>query len=170
MTCDRRGLTILLDALAALRLLIKDSGCYSLGSGVADVFIAAECTRVSRWRSTGQLYAPVGATGRVVKTGRPRSGFPASAARPAIGVVHRGHGQHVAPVAEAVVQRVRPVEFRQLLDIGGASGTWTIAFLRACPSATAVLFDLPPVIPMADRRLRAAGLRDRVQLIRAITR
>jgi SAM-dependent methyltransferase len=70
-----------------------------------------------------------------------------------------------APVADAVVRRVRPLEFHRLLDIGGGSGTWTIAFLRACPSATAVLFDLPPVIPMADRRLKAAGLRDRVQLV-----
>jgi predicted O-methyltransferase YrrM len=52
-----------------------------------------------------------------------------------------------------------------MLDIGGASGTWTIAFLRAVPEATAVLFDLPQVIPLARQRLARAGLADRVSLV-----
>jgi predicted O-methyltransferase YrrM len=40
-----------------------------------------------------------------------------------------------------------------------------MAFLRACPSARATLFDLPHVIPMARRRLTAAGLDERVRLV-----
>jgi precorrin-6B methylase 2 len=167
MACDLRGLTILLDALVALRLLVKNGGGYSLGPGVADVFTArgghpglamaqhqANCMR--RW---GQL-------ARVVKTGRPARRIPSIRGEDGDRESFIAAMDNTsAPVAEAVVRCVRPLKFRQLLDIGGASGTWTIAFLRACPSATAVLFDLPPVIPMADRRLRAAGLRDRVELI-----
>ena len=38
-------------------------------------------------------------------------------------------------------------------DDGGASGTWTIAFLKAAPLARATLFDRPDVIPLARRRL-----------------
>jgi hypothetical protein len=68
-------------------------------------------------------------------------------------------------VAPQVVQQLSPLRFQRLLDIGGASGTWTIAFLRAVPEATAVLFDLPEVIPPARRRLAQAGLADRVTLI-----
>jgi len=52
-----------------------------------------------------------------------------------------------------------------LLDVGGASGTWTITFLRAYPEATATLFDLPHVIPMAEERLAAAGVGARVHLV-----
>jgi predicted O-methyltransferase YrrM len=70
-----------------------------------------------------------------------------------------------APNADQVIRAVRPLQFRHLLDIGGASGTWTIAFLRVCPSARATLFDLPQVIPMARRRLAAAGLDRRVKLV-----
>ena len=40
-----------------------------------------------------------------------------------------------------------------------------MAFLRACPAATATLFDLPHVIPMARRRLAAAGMNKRVRLV-----
>jgi len=51
------------------------------------------------------------------------------------------------------------------LDVGGASGTWTLAFLRACPSATATLFDLADVLPMARRRLTEAGMAEGVTLV-----
>ncbi len=55
--------------------------------------------------------------------------------------------------------------FRKLLDIGGASGTLTIAFLERNPSLHAVLYDLPDVLPMAQERLQAHGLMDRVRLV-----
>jgi len=70
-----------------------------------------------------------------------------------------------APNADQVIRAVQSPPFQHLLDIGGASGTWTIAFLRACSSARATLFDLAHVIPMARRRLAAAGLEQRVQLV-----
>jgi ubiquinone/menaquinone biosynthesis C-methylase UbiE len=70
-----------------------------------------------------------------------------------------------APYANQVIQAIRPRQFRHLLDIGGASGTWTIAFLRACPNAQATLLDLPQVIPMARQRLTEAGLADHVRLV-----
>ena len=40
-----------------------------------------------------------------------------------------------------------------------------MAFLRAVPEATAVLFDLPQVLPLARDRLTRAGLADRVTLV-----
>jgi predicted O-methyltransferase YrrM len=52
-----------------------------------------------------------------------------------------------------------------MLDVGGASGTWTIAFLQANPDAKATLFDLPHVVPLARKRLGDAGLLDRVELV-----
>lgn len=55
--------------------------------------------------------------------------------------------------------------FRRLLDIGGASGTYTIAFFERQPSLEAVLYDLPNVLPMARKRLEAHGLLPRVRLV-----
>lgn len=69
------------------------------------------------------------------------------------------------PNADHVIHSLEPLRFRRLLDIGGGSGTWTIAFLRAHPSAEATLFDLPHVIPLAERRLAAVGLGARVKLV-----
>lgn len=55
--------------------------------------------------------------------------------------------------------------FRCLLDIGGASGTYTIAFLKKNPNLRAILFDLPTVIPLAEERIRNEGLEQRVTLV-----
>jgi len=69
------------------------------------------------------------------------------------------------PVAADIIDELGPLEFSHLLDVGSASGTWTIAFLRAHPRATATLFDLPHVIPMAEKRLSEAGMGGRVKLV-----
>jgi predicted O-methyltransferase YrrM len=67
--------------------------------------------------------------------------------------------------APELVKTIRPGDARHFLDIGGASGTYTIAFLRAAPQMRATLFDLPPVIALARRRLQAEGMLRRVTLV-----
>jgi len=165
--CRLRGLTALADALAAIGLLRKRAGRYSPSPGVADVLTAggartalamaqhqANCAR--RWLQLA----------RVVKTGRPAERTPSVRGAAADQAAFIGAMDNTsAPVADAVVRRVGPLRFGRLLDVGGASGTWTLAFLRAQPRATAVLFDLPAVIPMAARRLSAAGVSGRVRLV-----
>jgi precorrin-6B methylase 2 len=68
-------------------------------------------------------------------------------------------------VAEPMIAEINPGGFRCVLDIGGASGTWTAAWCKAEPAARAILFDLPAVIPLAQQRLAEVGISDRVVLI-----
>jgi predicted O-methyltransferase YrrM len=72
-----------------------------------------------------------------------------------------------APMASRVVGAVNPGGARALLDVGGASGTYTIAFLLAAPEMKATLFDRPPVIEMASKRLQEAGMLERTALVAA---
>ena len=55
--------------------------------------------------------------------------------------------------------------YKKLLDIGGASGTYTIAFLERNLEMTGVIFDLENVIPMARETIRKEGLQERVALV-----
>ena len=167
LQCDQRAVIILLDALVALRLLEKSGGNYALPSGLDALLTAAGAQSVLAMaqhqahclRNWAQL-------AQVVKTGRPAPCMSGVRGRDGAQEAFIGAMHNVsAPNADQVIQAVQPLQFRHLLDIGGASGTWTIAFLRACPSARATLFDLPHVIAMAQRRLGAAGLEKRVQLV-----
>lgn len=164
---DPRGLMILLDALTALGLLVKEEDRYSLCPGteayltsagarsiLAMVQHQANCQR--RWVQLA----------RVIKTGQPAERV--SSVRGEQGDQEsfiEAMDNVSAPVADDVVRGVPPRAFRHLLDIGGGSGTWTLAFLRASPPARATLFDLPPVIPLARKRMAAAGMAERVTLV-----
>ena len=77
------------------------------------------------------------------------------------------HGMHVVgrEVADRIAAAMRPERFRRALDVGGASGTYTIALLRAVPEMRVTLFDLPTVVGMARERLRESGLLDRVEIV-----
>lgn len=167
LRADMRGLGVLLDALAALGLLVKKGERYAAAPGMLDVMTAggkgsmlamtrhqANCVR--RWV---QLAA-------VVKSGRPSEPVgsilgPEADRESFITAMDNVSG----PAAAQVVGDLKGLRFDTVLDVGGASGSWTIAFLRRYPKARAILFDLPPVIPMARRRIRAAGLLDRVKLV-----
>jgi SAM-dependent methyltransferase/predicted transcriptional regulator len=55
--------------------------------------------------------------------------------------------------------------YKRLLDVGGASGTYTIAFLKKNPRMKAIIFELEDVVPLARERLKAEGLLKRTELI-----
>jgi predicted O-methyltransferase YrrM len=54
---------------------------------------------------------------------------------------------------------------KALIDVGGASGSYTAAFLKAAPGMRGTIFDLPDVVPMARERMEEEGLTDRVTIV-----
>lgn len=52
--------------------------------------------------------------------------------------------------------------WRTLLDLGGGHGMFALAFVSTHPTLTAVVFDQPAVIGVADEFIRAHGLEQRV--------
>lgn len=164
---DVRGTTILLDALVALGLLTKRDGGYEPAGG-AERFLTrdAPTSVLSMAQHQGSCLRRWAQLARVVKSGTYVEREPSIRGAEADEAAFIGAMDNVsAPVAARLVEEIGPLEFRHLLDVGGASGTWTIALLQKNPQATATLFDLPHVIPLAQRRLAEAGLADRVRLV-----
>lgn len=167
LASDPRATAVLADALAALDLLDKRDGRYALAPGVADALTADGArTRLHMTRHLGNCLRRWAQLAEVVRSGRPAPRRP-SVLGPAGDTASFIGGMHEINEAAApnLVAALGPPAFGHLLDVGGASGTWTIAFLRAVPGATATFFDLPDVMPLARRRLAAAGLADRVRLV-----
>jgi hypothetical protein len=167
MHADPRAMSVLLDALAALGLLTKQGDRYAVPAEVAQLLTedspASLLPAIRHQANTLRRWAQLA---RVVQTGGPAQRAPSIRGEAAdcesfIGAMNNFTGS----IAPQVVGRLMPLQFQRMLDIGGASGTWTIALLLAVPDATAVLFDLPEVVPLAGERLTRAGMVDRVTLV-----
>ncbi len=164
---DPRATGVLLDALAAMRLLVKRGGVYEVPAAVAELLTetGARCA-LGMVRHQGNCLRRWGQLARVTQTGRPVEGeVSIRGAKADLASFIRAMHEVSDPVAAGLVAGLGQLAFRHLLDIGGASGTWTVPFLRLHPTAAATIFDLPEVIPMAESLLTTAGLRDRVRLV-----
>jgi cyclopropane fatty-acyl-phospholipid synthase-like methyltransferase len=65
-------------------------------------------------------------------------------------------------MARAALGQLHLGRARTMLDIGGGSGAYSIAFAEANPQLTTVVFDLPHVLPLAEGYIRQAGLGTRI--------
>jgi SAM-dependent methyltransferase len=164
LDADLRATRMLLDALAALRVLAKSADRYSVPAELKPLLTAGmPQTALPMIHHGMNIHRNWAQLAWVVKAGIPAPrqasirGFDADRAA-FIAAMHVVSG----PIAGDVVAQLAPLEFRHVLDVGGASGTWTIAFLRAVEGARATIFDLPDAIRQARDRFAGTDLADRV--------
>jgi len=164
---DSRAMTILLDALAAMELLDKQGNLYSVPSDVGRLLSEKSPANILPMvRHMSNCLRHWSLLSQVVQKGGPAETGPSIRGVAADRADFIGAMQNVSePVAAEVVDRLQPLKFRRVLDVGAGPGTWTIALLQAVPEARATLFDLPLVIPMARRRIAEAGLKGRVEFV-----
>jgi ubiquinone/menaquinone biosynthesis C-methylase UbiE len=163
---DPQATTRLLDCLVTLGLLTKEKGRYAVAEAGAPLSSRhAESVRPMvlhynhLWRNWSHLTESV-------RRGSNPHRIPATEEGGATLAAFIGAMHVVGREASREIARACDLgACDRLLDIGGGSGTYTIAFLERHPGLHAVLFDLPEVIKMAEARLQEAGLRERVTLV-----
>ena len=161
---DRRATELLLNALVALDVLRFAGDCYRNTTAAAQFLVAGspDDTRIalrhnlSLWRTWSSLTEAV----RVGHTAlRPEMrDRDDDWTVPFIAAMHRGASARAPQVVEAV----GAARVRRMLDVGGGSGAYSIAFARANPELVAVVLDLPTVLPIADGHIGDAGLSRRI--------
>jgi predicted O-methyltransferase YrrM len=164
---ELRGIVILLDALSALGFLVKKDGRYRTEPSAAPLLSAAAPESIlpmvlhmaTVWHNWSQITDIV--LGKTTPGMRTEGALAKGNRKAFIGAMH----VVASKAAPEVVAAINPGKARRLLDVGGGSGTYTLAMLDAKPEMKATLFDLPPVIEMARSRFQAAGMLDRVELV-----
>jgi 2-hydroxy-4-(methylsulfanyl)butanoate S-methyltransferase len=71
------------------------------------------------------------------------------------------HSGSLGP-ARLMAKRVNLGDRQQLLDVGGGSGAYTLAFCRANPLLKATILDFPETVETARKYAQQSGLTDRV--------
>ena len=81
------------------------------------------------------------------------------------GVVAAGIEAYTSGVASALLETFDFSSHRRLLDVGGGTGSWSIAAAQRYPSLEAAVFELPAVVDIARERVREAGLASRIDVV-----
>jgi SAM-dependent methyltransferase len=167
LDADHRATRMLLDALVGLRLLQKQDGRYAVPEPLEPLlFQGTQQTVLPMIQHNMTIMRAWSQLAWVVRAGLPaprQSSIRGAEADRAsfIAAMHSISG----PIAGELVGRLGPLEFHHLLDVGGASGTWTVAFLREVPGAKATIFDLPDALKQAEQRFAGTVYADRVAFV-----
>jgi len=163
---DSRATARLLDCLSSLGLLEKTEQTYrttDLGAFFSSdhphTLLPMVLHLNRQWRLWSDLTQAIRQGGRVdLRAGADFQGEDQKNFIAAMDVAGRDLAREIASSFDAS-------RFDKLLDLGGASGTYTIAFLERNPGLRAVLFDLPEVIPLAEKSILGQGLGQRVEFV-----
>ncbi len=160
---DPRAAAMLLDALAAMGLLIKSDKKYA-NTPASLTFLSKDASDyvghmilhhhhlVESWSRLDES----------VKSGKPvrtRTSFSDGERRESFLMGMYNNAMLLAP---QIVPQIDLSGRRHLLDMGGGPGTYAIHFCRHNPGLTATVFDLPTTRPFAEKTIASFGLEDRI--------
>jgi len=162
---DFRATTRLLDSLVTMDLLEKQERSYSItekGARLSSEHPETQLPMILHLNGLWDTWSDLTDTIRKGKNHKRDDAVYRDKGRQkafigAMHVIGRGLAAEIADVWDLA-------PYSKLLDIGGGSGTYTMAFLKKNPKMTAVLFDLEDVIPLAEERLKDEGYLERVTL------
>jgi (2Fe-2S) ferredoxin/predicted O-methyltransferase YrrM len=162
IAADPRGTEMLLNALVSLGLLQKDSSIFRntpsaarfLAEGSRDSARQAQLHTANMWTRWSHL------------TGAVKSGSPAPSVRndESVGTFIAAMDHSARGRVRAITQALQLNGARRMLDLGGGSGAYSIAFAQASPELRSEIVDLPEVARLAQQHIAAAGLSDRIKV------
>lgn len=164
---DSRALGLLMHALVAMRVLVKEEEQFSNTSVAQKHLVKTNPEYIghllilhdTEWANWGKLEETI-RTGRSPVTQHvfetdPEMGANVLAVLDRIG---KGSGINLA-------KRLALSGSGELLDVGGGAGTNSIAFCQEYPNLRATVFDLPATLKVTQRAVEDAGLRERIRLM-----
>ena len=180
---DLRATVMLLDALVAMGFLHKSEDAeplYSVRSEYHELLdIDHPNTYIPMLRHRMNCIRQWVELSRVLRSGEPQEGSSSAATRhsrvtsilgPAEDYRSFVLAMHSIGITTAIgvvdaFEQAGGLNFRHLLDVGGASGTYTLEMLKRMPHTQATIFDRPPAIEEARKRFAGTEFESRIRLV-----
>ena len=163
---DERATDRLMNSLCAMGLLTKKGGRFSNAPPAAQFLVKGKPDFMAGLMHMVHLWETWSTLTEAVRQGRSVADRTAGVnarggewLRAFIAAMHWRASQH----APGVVGLLDLSGVSRVLDVGGGSGAYAMAFVRAKPDVGAVIFDLPNVIPLTQEYIKQGGLSDKVK-------
>ena len=166
LQADAPTLSLLLNALVAMKLLTKEGESYRNSSTALKHLDRHSPQYVghllllhdAEWNNWGKLE-------ETVRTGQRSVDRHVFETDPELGgnvlAVLNRIGQQSGP---DFVRQLKLAGHEQILDLGGGAGTNAIAFCRVYPEVKATVFDLPATLTLTQKTVKEGGLESRITL------
>jgi SAM-dependent methyltransferase len=166
LATDPRATDRLMNALCAIGLLEKKDGLFTNAQSAAELLVKVKPDYMAGLMHTVHLWETWSTMTAAVRSGTSVGRGPASGRgdewRNAFiaAMDYRG-----ARRADDVISLLDLEGVTSVLDVGGGSGAFAMAFVRAGGGIRATVFDLPDVIPLTKKYLEAGGLAGSIDTI-----
>ncbi len=163
---DERATDRLMDALCTMDLLEKRDGFFANTPSTVRFLVRGKPEFTAGLMHTVHLWDTWGTLTEAVRQGGSVAAGPIEDRgekwlRAFIAAMHWRGTQH----ARDVVGSLDLAGVSRVLDVGGGSGVYAMAFARAKPDITAVVLDLSSVVSMTQEYIAREGLSDRVKTV-----
>ena len=163
---DKRGATMLLNALTAMNLLVKKDNKYS-NTKASTSFLSKDSPQYMGYMIMHHhhLVASWSKLDQAVKTGTPvrtRVSHSNGESRESFLMGMFNLAMNLAPRLAA---KINLSNRRYLLDLGGGPGIYAIHFCLENPQLKATVYDLPTTRPFAQKTIEKFGLTDRIDFM-----
>jgi SAM-dependent methyltransferase len=163
--CDPRATDRLMNVLTALGLLEKRDGRFRNAPVAAANLVKGKPGYMAGFGHTNNVWRTWSGLTEAVRRGGPAESLEPIGGRGEewlrafIGAMHA----RARLTAGDVVGLLDLEGVHRVLDVGGGSGVYAMAFVRARRGITAVVFDLPEVVPLARGYIQAEALSAEVE-------
>jgi len=163
LNADNRSVTILLNALAAMGLLVKQGDTYS-NTVASQSFLSKDSAKYIGYmlKHHHNLMSSWIQLDKGIKTGKPVRSSVNQQEEEERESFLMGMFNMAMSLAPALVREIDLSERSHLLDLGGGPGTYAIHFCLHNPDLKATVCDLPTTRPFAEMTIEKFGLTDRI--------
>lgn len=166
LSANERYLDRLLNALCSLDLLQKQTGKFRNTKFSSKYLVEGKPDFMSNLFHTADLWKSWSYLTDVIHQGKPARAlndkFPENRVENFIAAMdYRAIRQ-----ADEDVKLLNTDNVKKLLDLGGGSGAYAIAFNKANSKINVTVFDLPDVIPLTENYISEAGLTGKIKTLK----
>ena len=165
LNSDARATDRLMNALCALDFLKKQNGKFSNTSFSSKYLVKGKPDYISNLMHSVNLWDSWSDLTSTIRAGK---GVPRVNSGSKIWLENFIEAMNYRAVKQVPgdISMLDLTEVRTVLDVGGGSGAYSMGFVKAKKDISAVVFDLPDVIPLTQKYIAEAGLEGKIKTIK----
>lgn len=162
-SADARAVGMLLNALTAMNLLVKDGDCFNLTDAARRFLVKSSPDYIGHMiLHHHHLVESWSRMDEAVQSGQPIRSSVSRGDDARRKAFLMGMYNIASQQAPDIAKQVSLERCERLLDLGGGPGTYAIHFCLHNPSLRAVVYDLPTTRPFAEKTINKYNLSDRI--------